>query len=188
LYEFLCNYSKPDHIMRTRLSNAGAFMYAVQYAIKHFDDKDIVYFAEDDYIYTAHAPIIIEEGLNVADYSSGYDHPDKYINRSEGGPNPFITEGGEQTRVVMTPSSHWKHTNSCCMTFATTVRIIKEDLDMYKRYCGGRHPYDFQLFQDLINNRKRKLVSSIPSVSTHGEVEGLARLIDWEKEVQNQSN
>jgi hypothetical protein len=186
LYEFLCNHIHVSKITRTQLSNAGAFMYAVNYAMSHFHSDDIVYFAEDDYIYTANAPNIIEEGLRVAEYSSGYDHPDKYMNHSEGGPNPLIAEGGEITRVVMTPNSHWKYTNSCCMTFATTVRTIREDFDTYVKYCSTRHPYDFQMFQDLLRTKKRRLVSSIPSVSTHGETAWLARLVDWEKEVQNQ--
>ena len=186
LYLFLLERVNPNRIMRTQLSNAGAFMHAVQYSINHFADDDVVYFAEDDYIYTTFAPIIIEEGLRVADYSSGYDHPDKYVNHNQGGPNPFIAEGGEQTRVVMTSSSHWKYTNSCCMTFATTVKTVKADLEAYKKFCGGRHPHDFELFQYLLNHNKRKLVSSIPAVSTHGETAWLSRLIDWEREVQNQ--
>jgi hypothetical protein len=186
LYEFI--KARVPTCIRTSLSNAGAFMYAVQYAIDHFNDSDKVYFAEDDYIYTRNAPKIIEEGLTIAQYSSGYDHPDKYINHKEGGPNPYIAEGGELSRVVVTASSHWKFTNSCCMTFATTVKTVKEDLDVYKKHCSTRHPYDFQLFQELILNRNRKLVSPLPSVSTHGETMWLAKFIDWEKEIKNSSS
>ena len=95
--------------------------YAVNYALKTFDLHEVVYFAEDDYIYKKNAPTIILEGLQVGDYSSGYDHPDKYINKKDGGPNPFIEDGGELTRVLLTKSSHWKLTNSCCMTFAVKL-------------------------------------------------------------------
>ena len=182
-YEFLCLHFPKDRIFRTQLSNAGAFMYAVDYAITHFKDTDVVYFAEDDYIYTRNAPRIIEEGLTIADYSSGYDHPDKYINHCDGGPNYHISEGGELTRVLITKSSHWKFTNSCCMTFATTVRVLKRDLDVYKKHCSTSHPNDFPMFEELIQIRKSKLVSPIPSVSTHGEYEWLAKFVDWEKEV-----
>lgn len=182
-YEFLCLHFPKDRIFRTQLSNAGAFMYAVDYAITHFKDTDVVYFAEDDYIYRLSAPRIIEEGLTIADYSSGYDHPDKYINHCDGGPNYHISEGGELTRVVITKSSHWKFTNSSCMTFATTVRILKRDLDVYKKYCSTSHPNDFPMFEELIQIRKSKLVSPIPSVSTHGEYEWLAKFVDWEMEV-----
>jgi hypothetical protein len=156
-------------------------MFSLQYAMDHFQDEDKIYFAEDDYIYTNNAPFIIEEGLNLAEYSSGYDHPDKYINHSEGAPNPFITEGGELTRVLLSKSSHWKYTNSCCMTFATKVKTIKEDLPIFQKFCSGTHPDDFQLFCELILYRNRKLVSSIPVVSTHGEIAWLSKFTDWEK-------
>ena len=113
-YDFLLSYISPEKLFRTSLNNAGAFMFSVNFAINMFSDKDKVYFAEDDYIYTRNAPQIIEEGLSIAEYSSGYDHPDKYINYSDGGPNPFISLGGELTRVLISENSHWKNTNSCC--------------------------------------------------------------------------
>jgi len=182
-YVYICNHFPKERIFRTKLSNAGAFLYAANYAIQNFKESDVVYFAEDDYIYKREAPRIIEEGLTIADYSSGYDHPDKYINHSEGGPNPFISDGGELTRVLITKSSHWKLTNSCCMTFATTVKTVKEDLEIYKKFCSTGHPHDFPMFCELIGQKKRKLVSSIPGVSTHGESKWLSKFVDWEKEV-----
>jgi len=180
-YDFLRENIDADHIIRTSLSNAGSFMFACQYAFDHFDDSDTVYFAEDDYIYTPDAARIIEEGLTIADYSSGYDHPDKYINHYQGGPNPFIHEGGENTRVLITKSCHWKLTNSCCMTFASTVKTVRDDFEIYKKYCSGTHPHDFQLFCELIQGKQRKLVSCIPGVSTHGENAWLSKFVDWEK-------
>ena len=184
-YQFLCSNINHERIMRTNLYNCGAFLFAVNYAINNFNDSDIVYFAEDDYVYTKKAPMIIEEGLYIADYSSGYDHPDKYINYNEGGPNHYISGGGELTRVLITSNSHWKYTNSCCMTFATKVKTLKDDLDIYMKYCIGNCPNDFHMFIELIEIRKRKLVSAIPSVSTHGETAWLAKFIDWEKEINN---
>jgi len=40
---------------------------------------------------------------------------------------------------------------------------------------------DFHLFCELILYKGRKLVSSIPGVSTHGETEQLSKFVDWEK-------
>jgi hypothetical protein len=162
-YLFLTNHVNPNKIIRTSLSNAGSFMFALQYAMDHFQDEDKVYFAEDDYIYTNNAPTIIEEGLDLGQYSSGYDHPDKYINHSEGGSNPFVAEGGELTRVLVSKSSHWKFTNSCCMTFATTVKILKKDLAVFQKYCSGTHPHDFQLFCELIQSKKGNWLALYPA-------------------------
>ena len=177
-YDFLCEYVTPNRITRTSLGNAGSFLASVQIAMNLFADEERVYFAEDDYVYTKDAPQIINEGLDIADYSSGYDHPDKYM---DGGPNPFVEGGGEKTKVLITKSRHWKITNSFCMTFATTVDRIKEDYGIYKHYCSGTHPNDFHMFLALAKVHVRKLVSCIPAVSTHGEVAYLSPFVDWEQ-------
>lgn len=182
LYNFISNNYNNEKIFRISLGNAKSFIYIANFAIDNFSDDTIIYFAEDDYIYKKNADKIICEGLTIADYSSGYDHPDKYINYNQGGPNPFIENGGELSRVLITKNIHWKFTNSCCMTFATRVKTIKEDLFLYKKHCSGKDPSDFLLFCDLKNIQQRKLVSCIPSVSTHGETQWLAKFVDWDKE------
>jgi hypothetical protein len=183
-YQFLQKNIDSSKIIRTSLSNAGSFMYSLNFAINNFSDEEKIYFAEDDYVYTQEAPKIIEEGLSIAQYSSGYDHPDKYINRNEDGGNQYVVKGGELTRVLITDSRHWKVTNSCCMTFATTVKIIKEDIEIFKKHCSTTHPYDFEIFRDIYK-KGRRLVSSIPAISTHGETRWLSKFIDWEKEIKN---
>ena len=179
-YQFLIANYDPSKIFRISLGNSRSFMYTVDYAIHHFHLEDKIYFAEDDYIYKKNAPFIIEEGLDISDYSSGYDHPDKYINHSEGGPNPYIEQGGELTRVILSKSTHWKFTNSCCMTFATRVKTIREDYGVFNKFCIRGDPQDFPLFCELV--RRRKLISCIPAVSTHGETEYLSKFIDWDNE------
>jgi len=181
-YTFLKANYDTTKVFRIYLGNTNSFMYTVDYAIKHFDLEDKIYFAEDDYIYKINAPEIIEEGLSIAEYTSGYDHPDKYINYKDGGPNIYIENGGEVTRVMVTKNTHWKLTNSCCMTFATTVKAIKEDYETFNIHCIGAIPNDFYIFCELIQAKNRKLISCIPSVSTHGETVMLAKFVDWNKE------
>jgi hypothetical protein len=183
-YTFLLNNYDKSKIFRISLGNGKSFMHIVDYAINNFNIDDKIYFAEDDYIYKKNAPDIIEEGLTIADYSSGYDHPDKYINYNEGGPNPFIEHGGELTRVLITNNSHWKLTNSCCMTFASTVKTIKEDYNIFQDGCCESAPSDFVIFYNLIKSKNKKLVSCIPSVSTHGENAWLAKFVDWDEEMK----
>jgi hypothetical protein len=181
-YDVISQHICIDRIFRTTLGYSRSFMFALKYSLSNFDINDIIYFAEDDYIYTDNADKIILEGFLVGDYVSGYDHPDKYINHSDGGPNPYIENGGETTRVMLTKNRHWKLTNSCCMTFAVKLKTIKEDLKTIEKYCGGDHLFDFQLFIELNHINKRNIVSCIPGVSTHAEIEWLSPLIDWEKE------
>jgi hypothetical protein len=97
------------------------------------------------------------------------------INYSEGGPNPYISDGGESTRLLVTKSRHWKYTNSCCMTFATKLKTLKEDYTIIIN-----NPADFKMFCTLRSQKHRNIVSCIPSVSTHGEIDWLAKFVDWE--------
>jgi hypothetical protein len=70
------------------------------------------------------------------------------------------------------------------MTFATTIKTIKEDIEIYKKYCVV-HPLDFQMFTELIRSKNRKLVSPIPGVSTHGETQWLGKFVNWEQEINS---
>ena len=175
-YQFLKENFDESKIIRTSLGSKS-FKYSLDFAISHFNNEDKIYFAEDDYIYKKIAPQIIEEGLEISDYCSGYDHPDKYMNTDEGGPNPFIQLGGELTRVILSKNTHWKFTNSFCLTFATTLKIIKEDYNVFDKYCQWA---DFNIFSEL--KTYRKLISCIPGVSTHGETEFLGKFVDWDEE------
>lgn len=174
----LLKFKRVANVTHTNLYNSASFLFAVDYAIKNFRDDDKVYLAEDDYFYTLKAPLILGEGFGIADYVSGYDHPDKYVNGKNGG-NPYVEDGGEMTRVVVTAHHHWKFTNSCCMTFGVLMKTMKEDLAIYKKYCAAPRPYDFAMFIALQKQNKRKIASPIPGVSTHGEAKFLTPFIDW---------
>jgi len=183
-YNYLLAHYDYTKIFRISLGNSQSFVHTMDFAINHFNDHKIIYFAEDDYIYRKNAPSIIAEGLDISDYCSGYDNPDKYVNANQGGLNPFIQEGGEATRVIISQNTHWKITNSFCMTFATTVGKIKEDYHVFVKHCNGHCPGDFSIFCEI--NKYRKLISCIPSVSTHGETAYLSKFVDWDNEF-NQS-
>lgn len=161
----------------TYLNNAQSFRYILEKALK-LPKGEIVYFVEDDYLHLKSSPECIIEGLDYADYITLYDAPDKYINYDNGGHNPFISEGGESTRVMLTKNRHWKLTNSTTMTFAAKAETLKQDYSVWIKYLASNHPYDFQAFLEL-RQRGRKIASPLPSLSTHCELGGLAPLVDW---------
>lgn len=165
-----------NKIIQTSLGSGGSCLFAVRYAIQHFSDNEKVYLVEDDYIHDQDAPIIIEQGLRIADFSTGYDHPDKYMNPS---PNTFVKGGGEETKVLLTQSRHWKYTNSTTMTFATSVKVLKEEIQLFERFCSGKYADDWTLFLEL-SKKNRKVVSPIPGCSTHGEVLFACPFKNWE--------
>jgi len=153
---------------------AGTFNIALNMALK-LDDKEVIYFVENDYLHKEKSDLIILEGFELgADYISLYDHPDKYVN----GANPYVESGGEITRVLLSKSSHWKLTNSTTMTFAAKVKTLKEDEIVLREYTKDSYPRDFEMFLSL-RDKGRSLITPIPGYSTHGESNWLSPLINW---------
>lgn len=155
-------------------SSAGGFRIVFEEALD-LDPSDMVYFVEDDYIHLLGARKVLLEGLERSPYVTLYNHPDKYIPASKGG-NPFIgDDGAEVTKVFVTDSSYWMMTNSTTMTFASHVSVLKEDIDIWKKYTMGTYPFDMQIFLDL-RNKGRGLIQPIPTKATHGEPQWAAHL------------
>jgi hypothetical protein len=173
-------YIDPANIEEVSVGHgAGTFNLALDKALKQ-DDEEIIYFVENDYLHKQNSPKILKEGFELgASFVSLYDHPDKYINPSEGG-NPYCDGGAEDTRVYLTNSCHWKITNSTTMTFASKVSTLKRIELILRKYTLGTHPNDFPMFLEL-REQNELLITSIPGYSTHGEVAWLSPLTDWSK-------
>ncbi len=169
------------------LGNTKSWRHIVEFAIERFTEDQPVYFLEDDYFHTPSPAPVILEGLAISEYVTLYDHPDKYLDPSSGGPNPYIRGGGESTRVYLTKATHWKETNSTTMTFATTVKIINEDKEIWWKFTSHPQPNDFGAFRRLLSKRiwetrkPRKLISALPGLATHAETQWLSPLFDWTK-------
>jgi hypothetical protein len=158
---------------------AGTFNLALDKALT-YDDNEIVYFIENDYLHKLGADKILEEGFGLgASFVSLYDHPDKYLSPSQGG-NPHCEGGAEDTRVYLSESCHWKITNSTTMTFAAKLSTLKKTEPILRKYTTGSYPDDFKMFMELRENNEL-LITPIPGYSTHGETSWLSPLTDWSK-------
>jgi len=158
---------------------AGTFNLALDIALT-YDDDEIVYFVENDYIHKGDAYKVFQEGFTLgASFVSLYDHPDKYLDPSRGG-NPYCEGGGEDTRVYLTDSCHWKITNSTTMTFAAKVSTLKRVEPILRKWTSETHPNDFQMFLEL-RDQGELLITPIPGYATHGETAWLSPLTDWSK-------
>ncbi len=173
--QMITKYVHPNKITTVSIGHgAGTFNLALDMALK-LNDDEIVYFVENDYLHMQGSPTILKEGFDTgASYVSLYDHPDKYMN----GANPYVEDGGEATRVVLTKSIHWKITNSTTMTFAAAVGTLRADEPILREFTAGTYPRDFDMFLSLGRNGKA-LVTPIPGYSTHGETAWLTPLKDW---------
>ena len=171
----ISKYIDPVNIEQVSIGNgAGTFNLALDKALK-LNDSDIVYFVENDYLHVPNAPEVLLEGINLGStFVSLYDHPDKYMD----GINPYVSDGGEETKVFLSKSCHWKLTNSTTMTFAGKVSYLKQFENILRYYTSTSHPHDFEMWIDL-RNQGASLITPIPGYSTHGESSWLTPLINW---------
>ena len=169
-----------DDIQKVSVGHgAGTFNLALDWALKQ-NENDIIYLLENDYLHRPGSENILVEGIDLgAEYLSLYDHPDKYIPASRGGNPQIDDDGGEYTKLFLSKSCHWKITNSTTMTFASTVRVLKEDEEVLRKWTNrGHYPDDYKMFLEL-REKNRILVTSVPGYSTHGETAWLSPLTDW---------
>jgi hypothetical protein len=170
-------------------------------------DADLVYFAEDDYLYL---PRSLERTVDFmrrhpeADFATPYDHADfhtKYVHQFRG---PEIFEDGRR----------WRTVTSTCLTFIARREAVAECAAVFKTYLKNS---DFGLWMALTKKRvcnpwswirslgdglyfpashalawryawrqilfgkRRTLWSPEPALITHMENSGLAPGVDWEK-------
>ena len=178
-FHMICKYVKSKQITKVSVGHgAGTFNLALDFALNKLEDKEIVYFLENDYLHKPKSKEILEEGFNLgASFVSLYDHPDKYLDPSKGG-NPYCEGGAEDTRVYLSNNCHWKITNSTTMTFAAKVSTLKRCEPILRKHTSQTHPNDFQMFLELRENNEL-LITSIPGYSTHGETSWLSPLTNW---------
>jgi hypothetical protein len=199
--EMVKKYS--SNVELTNNGNTGSFLYSWNKAYeltKEMDENTIVYLVEDDYIHCRGAKNILIEAFSdlQAPYATLYDHPDKYQDNKDpkfqwghgkididdnGIRKPHnIYISGEETIVYASKSCHWKLTSSTTMTFATTVKNIREDKeDMINLHTGKPLPMGGASFR-MLASKGKGLISSIPAYSGHAEERWLPYFRNWEEE------
>lgn len=157
------------------------------------NSNEVVYFSEDDYLYTDEAfeklNNLLEESF--CDYITLYDHPVRYASSYEFG----LDIPNKKEKIFISKNHHWRTQESTCMTFASKVDILKEDLHMFKTYLKDKVPQDRELFRKLQgfsgyeeDSPNRILVGPIPSLATHCHKDWIAPIVDWVSIIKNLSN
>jgi hypothetical protein len=162
-----------DHFLKNKNVNkiskkggndAQSFLNLLNYVNEqNYDDNDIIYFLEDDYLHRSGWVDVLLEGFEYigADYYTLYDHPDKYY-------SPMYEN--LQSKVIVTPSVHWRTTPSTTNTYACKFKTLKKHFDIHVQYCDliEKWTKDHAKFTHLWSNGSN-LVSCIPGYSTHVE-------------------
>ena len=168
--EYTGNDSRIHNVVEfTGGSDKASFFYTWDYAKSlELQDKDLVYFCENDYIHVNGWVDKIQDlfnTFNVPGYVSLYDHGDKYI---------LPQYSDLKSQIYVTSTSHWRTTPSTCGSFIVSKQILLEDHDVHTTFYS-----DHDKFIELEKSRNRIIISPIPSLSTHCEVEWLSPVINW---------
>ena len=174
--EHFLNNKKVHKISKKGGNDAQSFLNLLNYVNEqNYDDEDIVYFLEDDYLHRKGWIDILLEGFEhiSADYYTLYDHPNKYY--------PGMWEK-YPSYLIATPSIHWRTTVSTTNTYACKYKTLKKHFDIHVQYCDliEKWTKDHAKFTHLWNIGSN-LVSCIPGYSTHVEGNMLSPIIEWEK-------
>ena len=142
---------------------------------QNFDDEQIVYLLEDDYIHRSGWCDIMLEGFNLkSHYLTLYD---------------FDRMSQEYScKIFTTPSSHWREVPVTTNTFACKYKTLIEDMKIHQKYSidgvkeqeGFHFSRDYDKFWEL-HRQKRYLISPMPGWSTHCDKNAISPVIDWKK-------
>ncbi|MEM9882377.1 MAG: hypothetical protein AAF800_05625 [Planctomycetota bacterium] len=142
----------------------------------------MVYLVEDDFVHRAGAREALLDGFDQdAAYVTLYDHPDKYVDASDGG-NPHVSRGGEKTLLTRGTACHWKRTNSTVMTFAVRAGRLASDWKFILPTSRATYTDSYTMFRRLAR-RGRHLISAVPGLATHAETAYLSPGWDWSAEL-----
>ena len=168
-------FNKNVNIVKTEAgSEAKSFNNLLKYVYsKDYDNNDIIYFVEDDYLHLDGWIDILLEGFEQigADYYTLYDHPDKYY-------LPMYED--LQSKIIKTDTTYWRTTPSTTCTFACKFGTFKKYYEHHLNFCSEGFTKDHQMFLHLWSIGSN-LVSCMPSYSTHVEVNMLSPFINWDE-------
>ena len=147
---------------------------------QNFDDEQIVYLLEDDYIHRSGWCDIMLEGFNLkSHYLTLYDFD-------------FFIAKGYLCEIFTTPSSHWRAVPATTNTFACRYKTLLEDLEVHQKHSingvkeeeGFHFSKDYDKFWEL-QKQERYLISPMPGWSTHCDENHISPIIDWKKVVND---
>ena len=149
---------------------------------KNFDDDQIVYLMEDDYLHRPNWSQILLEGFEIGSpYVTLYDF-DMFISK------------GYLCETFTTKNSHWRAVPATTNTFACKYKTLLQDLEIHKEYSengikkkeGYYFSKDFDKFWYL-QKQGKYVISPMPGWSTHCDANHISPVVDW-KEIIEQSH
>jgi hypothetical protein len=176
----------------------GSYLSAIDFALERLGDDDLVYLAEDDYLYADTAFAALLAAANALPQASYFGlHASIFMPRSQG---------------FWVDDVLWHTAEGTTLSFAARIGVLRADRRLHGLTCRvggvvdtelclayqGRRPYRWK--QLLVDHRRRRaagrawvngiawwrgfrprmLVAAHPALATHVELPYLAEGTDWE--------
>ena len=141
---------------------------------KNFNDEQIIYFVEDDYLHLDNWSDILLDGFEFnVEHISLYDHLDKYK-------LPLYKK--LQSTIFIGKKCHWRSVPSTTLSFAVKFKNFKKYFNTYKKFnfVNEGKTKDHEMFLELWKNGSN-LVTPIPGYASHMDLAWLCPITDWEK-------
>jgi hypothetical protein len=189
-----------DHV-----GNRATFAKQIEILLEQ-EDSELVYFAEDDYLYLPNQFPRMAEFLRAhkdVDFVSPYDHLDCYTFEIHRHPKWIRVHAGH----------HWRTAASTCLTFLTRKQTLRRKERIFRSYCRRNHDcslwlsltkhslfgpfqvlrfaYQQPLFAKIIAKawlygwsqivfgKRMTLWVPVPGIATHLNSHALSPTIDW---------
>ena len=166
-------------VYRTKLGNSASFRLSLKLTEVH--KAKSFYFVEDDHLHLPNQKEWIKAGLDLFDFVSLYDHPDKYF---------FEMYKGLKRKIKITPVGYFASTPSTVMTFSCLASTLEKTKDIFLRsdLTGDqlRSPRDHEIFT-VLEQQGYTLGTPIPGRSTHCEKYELSPYINWGEYIKSLS-
>ncbi|MDG6923909.1 MAG: glycosyltransferase [Nitrososphaerota archaeon] len=173
--------------------------------IEQESESDVVYFAEDDYLYKDSAMTEMLEMIRDedADFVTPYDHPDYYQRTLDPTKPAYLVRLHDYRSEIIFKRRHWRTVSSTTMTFLTKKVVLKKAAK-YIKLTSTTRLVDYPMWLTLTKMRKRtvrirgtlylyalawprmivgrsfKLWSPMPSLATHMVGPYMAPGFEWE--------
>ncbi len=210
-------YFDPKDLVLIPLQGAGnpvTFGKQIEILLEQ-EDSDLVYFAEDDYVYLPNQFRRMTEFLLASDdvdFISPYDHLDCYTLDIHHFPKWVRVHSGH----------HWRTAASTCLTFLTRKQTLRRKKAVFLSYCKRNHdcslwlsltkhsvfnPYQFLQFacqeplfakiiakawlygwRQIVFGKRMKLWVPVPAIATHLNSQALSPTIDWTTLMKNHAD
>ena len=174
LYDLLQEYNFNIDKINVR-SNGQSLEASLGYAVGLYK-SELLYFAEDDYVYTNRAYQTLIDGYSIhtkkpneISFISGYDHPDRLTRTDD------LDHG--RTFVYCGEVCHWRTAESTTCTWTMTQ---DDFLDFGYKLAIEYGLNDRGMFRAALGMGKR-LITPMPGFSTHCHLPFLSPVVDWEK-------